>query len=117
MRKGNTPVIYGDGNQSRDFLYVENAVSANLLAAKSKAAGIAVNIGGGVAVTVNELAGKINKILGTSITPKHAPARKGDVRHSLADITLARRLIGFAPKITFDDGLKRTIACTQKTKG
>lgn len=116
MRKGNTPTIYGDGNQSRDFLYVENAVSANLLAAKSKAAGIAVNIGGGVAVTVNELAGKINKILGTSITPKHAPARKGDVRHSLADITLARRLIGFAPKITFDDGLKRTISCTQKTK-
>ena len=114
MRKGSTPTIYGDGKQSRDFLYVDNAISANLLALKSKACGVAVNIGGGSAVTVNGLVDRINTILGTSITPKHGPARDGDVRHSLAETALARKLIGFAPKITFDDGLERTIAYNLK---
>jgi nucleoside-diphosphate-sugar epimerase len=104
------PTIYGDGEQSRDFTYVDSVVEANLLAASAKQTkGQAVNIACGEAVTVNAIIKMINNVLGKKVKPIHAPARAGDVRHSLADITLAKKLIGFKPVVSFKDGLERAI--------
>ncbi len=108
--KDQPPTIYGDGEQSRDFTYVDNVVEANLLAARAKQTkGEIVNIACGEAVTVNAIIDMINEILGKDIKPIYAPARPGDVKHSLADITLAEKLIGFKPKVSFRDGLKKAI--------
>ncbi len=110
MLAGKTPTIYGDGLQSRDFTYVENVVRGNLLAADAEGvAGRAINVACGYQTNLLELIGTINRILGTEITPKHAPARAGDVRESLADITLARALLGYEPTVHFEDGLRRSI--------
>jgi nucleoside-diphosphate-sugar epimerase len=103
------PVIYGDGEQSRDFTYIENAIEANVLAAEGDVTGEAFNVGTGGRVTINELVERINDQLGTSITPIHDDPRPGDVRHSHADISKARELLGYEPVVTFDDGLERTI--------
>lgn len=107
------PVIYGDGEQSRDFTYIENAIEANVLAAEGDVTGEAFNVGTGGRVTVNELVERINDQLGTSITPIHDDPRPGDVRHSHADISKARELLGYEPVVTFDDGLERTIEALQ----
>ncbi len=108
--KDKPPTIYGDGEQSRDFTYIENVVEANLLAAGAKQTkGEVVNIACGEAITVNEIVAMINKITGKSVKPKYVPARKGDVKHSLADITAAKKLIGFKPVVSFKDGLKKAI--------
>jgi len=89
---------------------VANVVHANLLAARaSKTAGQVVNIACGERVSINRIVARINDHLGTSIKPLYAPARPGDVRDSLADIRLARQLIGFEPPVSFDEGLARTI--------
>ncbi len=107
---GKAPTIYGDGEQTRDFTHVANVVHANLLAARaSKTAGQVVNIACGERVSINRIVARINEHLGTSIKPLYAPARPGDVRDSLADIRLARQLIGFEPPVSFDEGLARTI--------
>ncbi|MEN6426590.1 MAG: SDR family oxidoreductase [Phycisphaerales bacterium] len=104
------PTIYGDGEQSRDFTYIDNVVHANLLAARAKkTAGEVVNVACGEAVTVNAIIGMINRLLGKSVKPIYAPARAGDIKHSLADITAARKLIGFEPIVLFRDGLERSI--------
>jgi nucleoside-diphosphate-sugar epimerase len=104
------PTIYGDGEQSRDFTYVDNVVQANLLAAHAKqTGGEVVNIACGEAVTVNAIIGVINELLGKHVQPVYAPARAGDVKHSLADITAARRLIGFEPVVFFREGLEKSI--------
>jgi UDP-glucose 4-epimerase len=94
--KDQPPTIYGDGQQSRDFTYIDNIVEANLLAARVKQTrGQVVNIACGEAVTVNEIIEMINNSLGKNISPIYADPRPGDVKHSLADITAAKKLIGF----------------------
>ncbi|HNY78077.1 MAG: SDR family oxidoreductase [Sedimentisphaerales bacterium] len=109
--KDQPPTIYGDGEQSRDFTYIDNVVHANLCAARAKKTnGEVVNIACGEKVTVNEIIALINEMVGKKVVPHYAPARAGDVKHSLADITAARKLIGFEPVILFRDGLQRAIA-------
>jgi len=108
--KDQPPTIYGDGEQSRDFTYIDNVVHANLLAARAKkTAGQVVNVACGEAVTVNAIIAMINRLLGKSVKPNYVPARVGDVKHSLADITAARKLIGFEPVVPFRQGLERSI--------
>jgi len=108
--KDEPPTVYGDGLQSRDFTYVDNVVEANLLAARAKQAkGEVLNIACGQAVTVNEVIEIINGLLGKNIKPKYDPPRPGDVKHSLADITLAEKTIGFKPKVQFKQGLQKAI--------
>lgn len=104
------PVIYGDGEQTRDFVYVDDVVRANLLALKApRLKGEAVNIGSGRAISLNGLLGEIAGILGTPIEAIYQPARPGDVRESLADLTLARNLFGFQPLASLNDGLSQLI--------
>jgi UDP-glucose 4-epimerase len=108
--KDKPPTIYGDGEQSRDFTYVDNVVDANLLAARAKQTkGEVVNIACGEAVTVNAIIDMINELLGKNIKPIHTAPRPGDVKHSLADITLAKKLINFKPQILFRNGLEEAI--------
>ena len=108
--KDQPPTIYGDGEQSRDFTYIDNVVKANLLAASAKEThGEVVNIACGQAVTVNEIIAMINELLGKHVKPIYADARAGDVKHSLADITAARNLIGFEPKVSFAEGHRLAI--------
>jgi len=108
--KDKPPTVYGDGEQSRDFTYVDNVVEANLLAARAKQTkGEVANIACGEAVTVNAIIDTINNIVGKSIKPMYAPSRPGDVKHSLADITVAKKLLGFKPVVLFKDGLKKAI--------
>lgn len=108
--KDSAPTVYGDGEQSRDFTYVVNVVEANLLAAKAKQLkGEVVNIACGQRVTVNETIKIINELLGKNIEPIYAPPRPGDVRHSLADIRLAKKIIGYKPTVPFREGLERSI--------
>jgi nucleoside-diphosphate-sugar epimerase len=110
MLRGERPTIYGDGEQSRDFIYVGDVVRANLAAAGSDAAaGEAVNVAGGLGTTVNGLLGAVNEVLGTTIEAVHAPPRPGDILHSTADISKARRLMDFAPGLSFRVGLKETV--------
>jgi UDP-glucose 4-epimerase len=111
MKENKQPTIFGDGLQTRDFVYVENVVSALMLAAEAKeASGKVYNIGNGVSTTLLQLVQALNELLGKNLAPVHQPPRAGDVRHSLADISLARRDLGYEPKISFRDGLSRTIA-------
>jgi len=110
MLRGRRPTIFGDGAQSRDFTFVENAVHANLLGAKApETHGETVNIGCGEAIDLNEMAAVFNKVLGTDLAPIYAPPRAGDVKHSLADIQAARRLIGYEPQVRFGEGIRSTI--------
>ena len=107
---GEPPIIYGDGEQTRDFTFVKDVVSANILAAKSSETGI-FNIGGGQRISINELAGAILKASGTGTDPglTYREPRDGDVKHSLADVRRAESIIGYNPAYTLDDGLKETI--------
>jgi nucleoside-diphosphate-sugar epimerase len=108
--KDEPPTIYGDGEQSRDFTYIDNVVDANLLAARAnQTKGEVINIACGQAVTVNEIIDMINKLLGKNVKPKYTDPRPGDVKHSLADITAAKNLIGFKPIIQFENGLQEAI--------
>lgn len=112
MRAGERPQIYGDGEQTRDFTYIDNVVDANIAAAlwPDRFGGAVANIGGGRAFSLNELVAELNRILGTDLRPEHLPPRPGDIRHSLADIGKAERLFGYAPKIGFAEGVARTVA-------
>jgi nucleoside-diphosphate-sugar epimerase len=111
------PVIYGDGLQSRDFTFVENNIIANLLACESpKAAGEVFNIACGDRYSLNDLVEGINKILGKNIEPKYIETRTGDVKHSLADISKAKSLLGYEVKTDFNKGLEKTIDYYSKTK-
>jgi nucleoside-diphosphate-sugar epimerase len=110
MVRGQRPIIFGDGEQSRDFCYIENVVNANLLAAEAKQTQAeAMNIACGERITLNEIVKLLNASLGTRIEPEYRESRPGDVRHSLADLAVAKRVIGYEPKIMFADGLKRAI--------
>lgn len=102
--------IFGDGEQSRDFTYVDNVVHANLLAmSASKAPGEVMNVACGQQFTVNELAEKICALMGASFAPEYKPTRAGDVQHSRADIKQAQTILGYQPEVLFDDGLERTV--------
>ncbi len=103
------PTIFGDGEQSRDFVYVENVVNAILLACEAKGApGLAINIGTGNRSTLNQTLALLEKITGRPARAKYAEARQGDIRDSQADISLAREALGYDPRISFEEGLKRT---------
>lgn len=110
MLKGEKPTIFGDGSQSRDFTYVANAVRANLLSARApQASGRIFNIACGERYSLNELIKKLNGILGTEIDPIHAESRIGEIKHSLADISQAKQILGYEPLINFEEGLSKTV--------
>jgi nucleoside-diphosphate-sugar epimerase len=110
MIRGQSPIIYGDGKQSRDFTFVENVVHANLLAAEApKLGGEVVNIGCGEAVDLNHMVGVFNDLLGSKLEARYEPTRAGDVKHSLADVSAARKLLGYQPQVRFAQGLRQTI--------
>jgi nucleoside-diphosphate-sugar epimerase len=110
LLEGRSPVIYGDGEQSRDFTYVDNVVDANMLAAEVEGcSGEVMNAACGSTVTVNELYRRLSKLAGASVDPVYADPRPGDVRHSFADIAKVRNLLGFDPSIDLEEGLVRTL--------
>lgn len=107
---GNSPVIYGDGTQTRDFTYVDNVVHANILASRSPlACGQVINVACGERIMVNDVAALINQFLEKDIEPCHESIRVGDIKHSCADIGLARKLLDYEPVVNFKDGLQSTI--------
>lgn len=118
MLSGQPPIIYGDGEQTRDFTFVENVVEANLLASRvPAAAGECFNIACGEQQSLNQLAAILNELLGTSYAPIYTDPRPGDIRHSLADINKARRLLDYSPAIGLREGLKRSIDWYRENSG
>jgi UDP-glucose 4-epimerase len=112
MLKGETPTIFGDGTQSRDFTYIDNTVEANLLAAKAPAAEVAgrvFNVATGRRVDLNEMFQALKKLTGYSGEVQYGPERGGDIKHSLADIAQAEKHMGYKPKVDFEEGLRRTV--------
>ena len=106
MLNGESPSIYGDGEQSRDFTFVENVVEASILACgKEKTAGEIFNIGGGKRTTINRLARLISRLLDKNVKPIYTNPRPGEIRHSLADVTKARRLLSYQPQVNLEEGL------------
>ena len=115
---GQRPTVFGDGEQSRDFCYIDNVVNANVLAFQApKLAGEVVNIACGERITLNRIIELINQYLRTSIAPEYQDPRPGDVRHSLAALDAARRVIGYEPRIMFAEGLERSIAWYKQAAG
>jgi nucleoside-diphosphate-sugar epimerase len=112
MLQGETPTILGDGKQSRDFTYIDNAVNANLLASKAPAAEVAgqvFNVATGRRVDLNETFTTLKQIIGFKGEAKYGPERAGDVKHSLADMTRAEKHLGYKPSVNFEEGLRLTI--------
>jgi UDP-glucose 4-epimerase len=110
LLKNEKPVIFGDGEQSRDFTYIDNVVHANLLACTASGiSGGVFNIACGERITLNQLYAELQEILQTSISPIYKDPRVGDVKHSLADIEKARKHLGFEVKVSFKEGLQRTV--------
>jgi len=117
--QGEPPTIYGDGGQTRDFVYVANVVHANLLAARAPAARVAgqvFNVGCGQSVSVNDLWERIRELAGVPVLPKHEEGRPGEVRNSLASIDKARELVGYQPVVDFDEGLRQTVAFYRESR-
>jgi UDP-glucose 4-epimerase len=111
LLSGRTPVIYGDGRQSRDFTYIDNVVAANLLALEVPGLkGQVVNVATGRAVTLRDLLAELGRLSGAPAKAERRPPRAGDIRHSCADVRAARRLLGYRPTVSFEDGLARTLA-------
>ena len=111
MSEGRAPVIYGDGQQTRDFTYVGDVVAGVLRACDApKAAGEVINLAAGGRISLLDLLASLQRVLGTTVTPSFGPSREGDVRDSQADITKARQLLGFEARVPFDEGLRRTVA-------
>jgi UDP-glucose 4-epimerase len=110
LRSGQSLVVYGDGEQSRDFTYVDNVVEANILAIKARRTdGAVINIGCGESLTLNRLIRFLEEILRVQAVVDYEPPRRGDVRHSLADISLAWDVLGYQPKVTVLEGLRQTV--------
>ena len=113
MLEGKKPVIFGDGEQSRDFTFIDNCVQANLAAATAPAAEVAgkvFNVATGARFTLNQTVEILRKLTGYAGPVEHAAERTGDIKHSLADVSRAKRHFGYDPKIDFEEGLKRTVA-------
>ncbi len=118
MLAGETPTIYGDGETSRDFTYIENTVAANLLGACAPSvSGRVMNVATGVRTTLKEVVEELRSITGYAGPVNYAPERAGDIKHSLADISLARELIGYEPVVDFGEGLRRTVEWYRKSSG
>ncbi|MGN6370689.1 MAG: SDR family oxidoreductase [Phycisphaerae bacterium] len=111
LLKGQRPKIYGDGEQTRDFCFVNNVVKANMLAAtaETELSGQVVNIACGQRTSLNHMLAQMQKTLGTNVKPEYLPERAGDVRDSLADVRAAKELIGYVPEVLFDKGLEITV--------
>lgn len=110
LKNDRRPIIYGDGEQSRDFTYIQNVVNANLLAAEAEGAeGKIFNIACGQRITVNSLVEMLAEIMEKNMKPVHTERRQGDVKHSLADITQAKNILGYSPAITIKEGLEKTV--------
>jgi len=112
MLEGRTPIIYGDGSQSRDFTYIDNVVDANLSAIAApadKVSGRVFNVATGQRITLNDAVKSLRELTGYAGTVEYAPARAGDIEHSLADISLAGEALGYEPKVNFHEGLRRTL--------
>jgi nucleoside-diphosphate-sugar epimerase len=108
--RAESPIVFGDGEQTRDFTYVDNVVHANLLAAgASEATGQIYNIAVGERISLNHVIELLRRMLGREAEPVYAPARPGDVRDSLADVSRAARELGYVPEINFEEGLRRTV--------
>ena len=115
MLRGERPTIYGDGTQTRDFTYVDNVVHGNLLACRAtEAAGETINLAAGGRVTINDLVAKLNAILSSDLAPIHGALRAGDIKHSRASVQKARDLLAYEPIVSFEDGLRRTVAWYQR---
>ena len=113
MLAGEDPTIFGDGTQSRDFTYIDNTVDANLLAASAAAeltAGKVLNVATGTRVDLNATFQLLKKIIGSKGNVKYGPDRAGDVKHSLADLSRTEKALGYKPKVSFEEGLRRTVA-------
>jgi UDP-glucose 4-epimerase len=107
--EGQAPVVYGDGEQSRDFTYVENIVDATLRACETPgASGLVFNGGTGARITLNQVLKSLEQITGKAVKPKYDAPRDGDIRDSQADVSLARKILGYEPRVHFEEGLKRT---------
>ncbi len=118
MSRGESPVLHGDGEQSRDFTYVANAVQALLLAAEvPEVSGNVYNVGTGATVTVRQLVDTLNEILGSDVEPVFGPPRTGDVKFSKADIRRTRSELHYEPQVSFEDGLQATVAWYAETLG
>ncbi len=116
MTRGEQPLIHGDGTQTRDFTFVKNVVQANLLACSAPAAaGQAMNAACGDSISLCDLVTMLNELLHTNIAPQFGPPRAGDVKHSLADNTRAKDLLGYTPRFSFREGLAQTVQAFQKT--
>src|SRR5271170_2029828 len=114
--EGQAPVVYGDGEQSRDFTYIDNVVDETLRACETKdASGRVFNGGTGERITLNQVLQQLETITGKTIQPKYEAPRGGDIRDSQADVSLARRVLGYEPRVLFEEGLKRTWDWFKKT--
>jgi nucleoside-diphosphate-sugar epimerase len=110
LARGESPIVYGDGEQSRDFTYIDNAVQANLLAVKAEGApGMVFNVACGDRFTLNDLLARLHELVGSSVEATYEAARPGDVKHSLGDISRARKIMGYKPVVTFEEGLRKTV--------
>jgi nucleoside-diphosphate-sugar epimerase len=110
------PIVFGDGEQTRDFTYVDNAVQANLLACEApNVSGKVFNVGVGARVSLNEVLHDLEKITGKKLDTKYEPPRDGDIRDSQADISQAREFLGYQPNVTFEEGLARTLEWYRET--
>ncbi len=111
LLSGRPPTIFGDGEQSRDFTYVDNVIDANLLAAETATAtGQIYNVAGGEGISVNRLFAELRDLVGRDVEPVYVDARPGEIRHSHADLSLARRELGYEPRVGLRDGLRFTLS-------
>jgi UDP-glucose 4-epimerase len=116
LLQGRPPIIFGDGEQSRDFTYIENVVQANLLAMSAEHLhGEAINIACGKRISLNQLLNVLKEILGSKLSPIYQEPRQGDVKHSLADIRKGKEIINYEPIVGIEIGLKKTVEFFQKT--
>jgi nucleoside-diphosphate-sugar epimerase len=110
LKDGQNPTIWGDGTTSRDFTYIDNVVDANLLACEKKAAaGNVINVACNRAYSLNQMVERLNAIMDTDLKPVYGPEKIGDVKHSQADIEKAAAVLGYKPRIDFDEGLRKTV--------
>jgi len=119
MLQGESPVINGDGEQSRDFTFIDNVISGNLLACEAPAetaAGKAFNVATGTRITLNQTYALLQKLTGFDRPPRYGSERAGDIKHSLADISLAQQNLGYRPLVSFEEGLARTVAWYKATQ-